>query len=63
MGIWQHMHTVTTTKISPDLGKFAEILDDVSVEILNSCGWGYGSTFIPLPPKRFPQIWESLLIS
>ena len=24
MGIWQHTHTVTTTEVSPDLGKFAE---------------------------------------
>jgi hypothetical protein len=28
------MHTVTTTEVSPDLGKFAEIIDDVSVEII-----------------------------
>ena len=87
MGIWQHIHTVTTTEVSPDLGEFADILDDVSVEMislqygwgcrtfqtasqiyrclntLNSCGWGYGSTFIPLPPQRFPQIWESSLKS
>jgi hypothetical protein len=34
MGIWQHTHTVTTTEVSPDLGKFAEILDDVSVEMI-----------------------------
>ena len=34
MGIWQHTHTVTTTKLSPDLGEFAEILDDVSVELI-----------------------------
>jgi hypothetical protein len=34
MGIWQHIHTVTTTKISPDVGEFVEILDDVSVEII-----------------------------
>ena len=34
MGIWQHTHTVTTTEVSPDLGKFTEILDDVSVEII-----------------------------
>jgi len=33
MGIWQHTLTVTTTDISPDLGKFSEILDDVSVEM------------------------------
>ena len=33
MGIWQHTHTVTTTEVYPDLGEFAEILDDVSVEM------------------------------
>jgi hypothetical protein len=30
---------------------------------LNSCGWAYGSPLTPLPPQRFPQIWESLLKS
>jgi len=34
MGIWQHVHTVTTTELSPDLGELAEILDDVSVEMI-----------------------------
>jgi hypothetical protein len=34
MGIWQHNHTVTTTEVSPDLGKFSEILNDVSVEMI-----------------------------
>jgi len=34
MGIWQHNHTVTTTKVAPDLGKYAEIIDDVSVEMI-----------------------------
>ena len=34
MGIWQHTDTVTTTEVSPDLGKFTEILDDVSVEMI-----------------------------
>ena len=36
MGIWQHIHTVTvtTTDVSPDLGEFAEIIDDVSVEMI-----------------------------
>jgi hypothetical protein len=24
MGIWQNIHTVTTTDVSPDLGEFAE---------------------------------------
>jgi galactose-1-phosphate uridylyltransferase len=39
MGIWQHTHTLTTTEVSPDLGELAEILDDVSVEMmqLNYC--------------------------
>jgi hypothetical protein len=34
MGIWQHIHSVTTTEISPDLGEFAEVLDDVNVEMI-----------------------------
>jgi hypothetical protein len=34
MGIWQPTHTVTTTDVSPDLGELAEILDDVSVEMI-----------------------------
>jgi hypothetical protein len=34
MGIWQHTHTFTTTEVSPDLGEFAEIIDDVSVEMI-----------------------------
>ena len=32
-------------------------------EPLNSCGWAYHSTFIPLPPQTYPQIWESWLKS
>jgi hypothetical protein len=34
MGIWQHTHTVTTTEVSPDLGEFTEILDDVNVKTI-----------------------------
>ena len=34
MGICQHICTFTTTDVSPDLGKFAEIIDDVSVEMI-----------------------------
>ena len=34
MGIWQHTHTITTKDVSLDLGEFAEILDDVSVEMI-----------------------------
>jgi len=29
MSIWQHIHTVTTTELCPDLGELAEIIDDV----------------------------------
>ena len=34
MGIWQHIHTIATTEVSPELGDLAEILDDVSVEMI-----------------------------
>ena len=34
MGIWQHIHTATTTEVSPELGEFADILDNVSVEMI-----------------------------
>jgi len=35
MGIWQHIHTVATTEVSPDFGELlAEIQDDVSVEMI-----------------------------
>jgi hypothetical protein len=34
MGIWRHTHIITTTEVSSDLGKFAEVLDDVSVEMI-----------------------------
>jgi hypothetical protein len=30
MGIWQHTHIITTTEVSPDLGKFSEIIYDVN---------------------------------
>jgi hypothetical protein len=33
VGKWQHIHTVTTTDVSPDLGEFAEIIDE-SVEMI-----------------------------
>jgi hypothetical protein len=34
MGIWQHIHKVATTEVSPDLGELAEIIDDESVGII-----------------------------
>jgi hypothetical protein len=37
MGIWQHIHTITTTDVSPDLGELAEILDDVLVKTIPIC--------------------------
>jgi hypothetical protein len=36
--IWQHTHTITTTEVSPGVGELlAEILDDVSVEMIPVC--------------------------
>ena len=44
MGIWQHIRTFTTTDVSPDLGELAEIIDDVSVEIIPlRYHWGGGT--------------------
>ena len=37
MVIWQHIHIVTTKEVSPDLGELAEILDNVSVEMIPLC--------------------------
>jgi len=35
MEIWQRIHSVTTTEVSPDLGKFSEIIyDDVNVKMI-----------------------------
>ncbi len=34
MSIWQLIHTLATTEVSPDLGEFTEILDDVSVGMI-----------------------------
>ena len=60
MGIWQHIHTVATTEVSPDLGEFAEILDDVSVEMIPLCyqlmSLTYRICFISLPiPVTGPE--------
>jgi hypothetical protein len=34
MGIWLHIHTITTTDTSPDLGELAEILPDAIVQTM-----------------------------
>ncbi len=34
MGIWQHIHTITTTDVSLDLEEFTEILDHINVELI-----------------------------
>ena len=34
MGIWQHIHTITTTDVSPDWGELAEIIYNISVEMI-----------------------------
>ncbi len=51
-GIWQHIHTVTTTDVSPDLGEFAEIIDDVNMKIIHHSeyqrGWYYALLYLYL---------------
>jgi hypothetical protein len=37
MGIWQHIYAIISKVVSPDLGELAEILDDVSVEMIPLC--------------------------
>jgi hypothetical protein len=37
MGLWLHIHIVTTTDASPDFGKLAEILLDASVQTMPLC--------------------------
>ena len=32
--IWMHIHSVTTTDVSPDLGELAESLGDASVQTM-----------------------------
>jgi hypothetical protein len=32
--IWMHIHSVTTTDVSPELGELAESLGDVSVQTI-----------------------------
>ena len=34
MGIWMHIHSVTTADVSSDLGELAESLGDVSVQTI-----------------------------
>ncbi len=41
MGIWLHIHTITTTDTSPDMGKLAEIQPNASVQTMPlHFGWG-----------------------
>jgi len=34
MGTWQHIHPVTTTEVSPDLGELVESIYDVNVKTI-----------------------------
>ena len=41
MGIWMHTHTITITNADPDLGKLADVLGEVCVQLMPLCyGWG-----------------------
>jgi hypothetical protein len=37
MGIWMHIHSVTTTDVSSDLGELAESLGNVGVQTIPLC--------------------------
>jgi len=39
VGIWMHIHTITTTNIDPDWGELAEaeVLSDVWVQMMSLC--------------------------
>ncbi len=57
MGIWLHIHTVTITDASPDLGKMAVILPDASLETMPLCfDWGC-ITFQPASHVHVQHIW------
>ncbi len=58
MGILLHIHTITTTNISPDLWELAEILPDASVQTMPLWfGWGY-RTFQTASHIHVIYIWE-----
>ncbi len=58
MGIWLHTHTNTTTDVSPDLWKLAEILPDASVQTMPLCfGWGCNA-FQTASHVHVIHIWE-----
>ncbi len=63
MGIWLHIHIITTTDIPPELWELAEILPDASVQTMPlSFGWGCG-TFQTAPHVHVIQylVFEHLL--
>ena len=37
MGIWMHTHTITITNAAPDLGKLADVLGEVCVQLMPLC--------------------------
>ena len=43
--IWMHIHSVTTTDISPDLGELAKSLGDASVQTMPLCNGSGCRTF------------------
>ncbi len=58
MGIWLHIHIVTTTDTSLDLGKLAEILPDASVQTMPLC-FGLGCrTYQTASHVNVIHIWE-----
>jgi hypothetical protein len=57
MGIWMHIHSVTTTDVSPGLWKLVEMLGDVNVQSIPLCySWGC-RTFHTVSHIHVIQIW------
>ncbi len=58
IGIWLHIHIITTTDTSPDLGKLAEILPDASAQTMPiNFGWGC-RTFQTASHVHVIPVWE-----
>jgi hypothetical protein len=60
MGIWLHIHTITTTDVSPDLWELAEILPDASVQTMPLC-FDWGCRIVLWRTKKPRGIYDTLL--
>jgi hypothetical protein len=56
MGISMHIHSVTTTDVSPDLGELAESLGDARVQTI-PLRYGWGCITFQTAPTSMSYIW------